>query len=271
MGSYLTEIQKAGIEPNFYCSPEYLARAGAEEQLNDEHIWMEEAGGGHLLFPALRWHGHEVGFKLSDWTPPGKDIWSDFAGWTPSDVGEWTPTFLDYEYKYNPLRFKNMEGKKWKTFRKNVRKWPLRRGQGRYETLTWAGAGAGPSPYDAEIGDLLLAWILDKGTTDIHDGDVMVDFVQNGYNRAVLIHPKDGVVGINVWDYTYCSINFRYSIARPGEPFLSDYLRLLFYLSIAYDGRMVNDGGSLDIPSLDKYKRKLNPSRIRTVNTWRRK
>ena len=95
-----------------------------------------------------------------------------------------------------------------------------------------------------------------------------------GEHRVVLLNKAGEIVGVNIWDENWMNVNFRYSIVRP-EPFLADYMRLLFYtdrrmLARAQNGIYVNDGGVLDRPSLKQYKDKLNPLRVREVRSWSR-
>ena len=79
------------------------------------------------------------------------------------------------------------------------------------------------------------------------------------------------VLGLVGWDRNYEYTNFRYVLSRPGEAFLDEYARLLFYTdSEIHRGLLVNDGGTLDNPNLERFKDKLNPISKRRVKTWRR-
>lgn len=267
MDLYLRKIKELRIDTNFWCSQEYLSFAGAVEKKNDHFVWLEDPDAGLLFFPSI---DLRYGF-LSPYNPEHLTIWSDFAGFSPVFPAfhrfPYRPEFLDYEYLYWPNNFQNMRGGRWKVFRKNVRKWPRRNRCWRYELATKHSRRE-----EADILELVAAWLEAIGIDKVHDGDVMIKFAVGGEYRA-LLYRKDQLVGMNVWDYSPTDrINFRYSIALPGEDFLSDYLRFLFYTSppVRCWGLTVNDGGALDNPGLKKYKEKLNPIRIRTVQTWRR-
>jgi len=57
---------------------------------------------------------------------------------------------------------------------------------------------------------------------------------------------------------------YRYCIADPDEPFLDEFMRLLFYQRNAA-GKLVIDGGVLGRPGLERFKDKLNPVKKRPV------
>jgi hypothetical protein len=86
-----------------------------------------------------------------------------------------------------------------------------------------------------------------------------------------LINNDSGkVLGINIWDLNDTYINYRYCFCS-NEPFLSEYMRLLFYTDpeILSTGKLVNDGGCLGNDNLKAFKKKLNPISVREVSSYR--
>ena len=53
-----------------------------------------------------------------------KKIWSDFDNLQLGGINDRKSQFLDWEYIFDPNSFKDLSGKKWEVFRKNIRKWP---------------------------------------------------------------------------------------------------------------------------------------------------
>lgn len=267
MDWYLKEMTTRRIEPNFWCSREYLKHAGAVEKVNGDLVWIEDPDTGDLLFPAM-----SLTKGLVAWSPDNRAVWSDFYGGAPFRTAyDWRPEMLDREFIYDPVDFLNLKGGKWKVFRKNVRKWPRRNEGSRYVHLNPTDTGEGK--YYNAISALVLKWLDTVGEGKVHDGNVLVKFCLYGCCRAVLLR-GDEVVGLNVWDFSPGGrINFRFTISLPDEPFLSDYLRLLFYTDkpVVLSDKWVNDGGCLDNDGLERYKRKLNPIRTRVVNGWTKK
>lgn len=195
---------------------------------------------GDLMFPPVLLQGE--GFGEAD------KFWADF----PEHPGR---DFLDYEYIYDSKDFLKMEGGKWAVFRKNSRKFPNRIG----EELTYSYGRISAK----KIGNLLDSW-MDRFAL-IHDGEILIDYIFDGESRKGLIEVESGkLYGLNVWDENFRYINFRYCICQ-GIPFLSEYLRLLFYQDMVSKGKLVNDGGSLDNPALKSFKEKMNPCSIREV------
>jgi hypothetical protein len=196
-------------------------------------------------------------------------IWSDFEG---VEVEGAEPHFLDYEYLYDPWDFRELTGGRWKTFRKNINRWERDTAANRIGYASAPSSMLMSSRMKWEIEELIIAWMKDRPEKEtIHDDEVMLDYLLNGTNRAGLF--RDGrLVGMNVWDHSWAFINFRYSICLP-EPGLADYLRWRFYTdeAIKLSGKLVNDGGVLDKPSLKFYKDRLNPKKVRKVYSWKRK
>ena len=119
--------------------------------------------------------------------------------------GKWIHSaFLDHQYVYDPYQFNNPEGKKWKTYRKNIRKFPERC------------PNVGPQVYhklelgeqELEIEFMLLQWSEGK---ELYDPEVMVQFLFYGKNRWGLFVDGD-LVGVNVGDENHKHRIFRYCL-----------------------------------------------------------
>jgi hypothetical protein len=261
---YLKQLQSLGIDPNFWCSEEYFQKAGLKEHRvrDGGTVYMSDPATDWCVLPPINPHS---GY-LHWWRGPER-IWSDLPGFEPEGYDK---TFLDYEYIYDPRAFIDMSGGKWMTFRKNSRKWARRDGHaGSYTTALLA------PPSQEEIEELLVSWLGTLGEQEVHDDEVLLKYAFEGQNRICLWDQENNLAGMNIYDRNWKYINFRYSICRP-EPFLAEYMRLLFYnshvaLGAAQNGVMVNDGGVLDRPSLKRFKDKMNPLKVREVHSWEMK
>lgn len=257
---YLEELEKRKIDPNFWTSEEYFQKAGLKMMYENGWLFMEE--GGVAVVPPL---------PIEPSAPFSREVWSDFHPTeAPPFFGPLISTFLDFEYIYDPLHFNNMEGARWSVFRKNCRKWPQRNiGKIEYKRVPNLCPG---------IYELAVNWLTsmdNAGQKEIHDGEVLLAYLYKGFNRKGLW--LDGkLMGVNIWDTNYKFINYRYCICQPDQPFLSEYLRWLFYtdrviqLNRKQTGRLVNDGGVLDRPALKSFKDKMNPFHVRPVHSWKR-
>lgn len=253
-------MKKHKIEPNFWCSTEYLKLSGLTQKTEMGWVWIEDKD--QWIFPPIH-VSKGIGYQRSlyNFVP----IWSDFEGFNCEDkVSE----FLDYEFIYDPKNFLDLKGKKWTKFRKNIRKWPRRNGKPPYEKIDPC-----EQSLKSSIDDLLVSWLIHKGSNKfIHDSELLLNYVHNAKHRAILLHPKSGILGLNVWDHSWKYVNYRFMICRP-EPFLDEYMRYLFYTSeeIQNSGKLINDGGCLDNAGLKKFKNTLNPVKIREVKSWKPK
>lgn len=249
---YLQLLERLEIEPNFWCSEEYFQKAGLKEETRGDLVGIFDEN--TLVYPPL----HPVnGITWGKGFPD--QIWSDFVGFEPKAES----TFLDYEYIYDPNHFLDMKGRKWMVFRKNSRKFSREK-----SGLVYLKKGL--EKYGRKIQDLFISWLSRlEENTEIHDSKVMEKFILEGLNRRILVDGNCMVYGLNVWDENYMYINFRYCICE-NLPYLSEYMRLLFYIDMASKGKLVNDGGILDNPKLKFFKDKLNPINIREVKSWRR-
>ncbi|OQC75334.1 MAG: hypothetical protein BWX44_00065 [Spirochaetes bacterium ADurb.Bin001] len=235
---YLERAFQMTISPNFWLTKEYLSfqKDMVLKELKG-WIWLQE--GEWAVFPPL---------PSLDYTPslvpPKLKIWSDFGNYSLGSELE----FLDWEYTYHSRDFSDMRGKKWAVFRKNSRKWPQRNNNWAYTVH---------APPNKQIEALLIKWLCKKSNEEIEDAETLLWFVFNGTRRAFLYHHEE-LIGINIWDECYFSnyVVYRYVIVNPDEPFLDEFMRLLFYQNVqAY----VIDGGVLGRPGLERFKDKLNP------------
>jgi hypothetical protein len=252
---YFELLENLGIEPNFFCSDEFFEKAGFEIVEEEDAYWVEYEGG--IMFPPIP-------IDFFDFREYSK-IWLGLDG-IEKPQG-WHSTFFDYEFIYNPAHFANMWGGEWRTFRKNVRKFPSRYpASTNYLTLH----NDNFVPTDEEIMALFTSWLDSTHKEEIHDPDIILDYLLGGDNRGFLIDENGKLLGINCWDYNWKFINFRFCFHNCNYPFLSEYLRFLFFTDpeIAQDGRLVNDGGSLGSEALFSFKEKLNPVLIRSMFSW---
>jgi len=197
-------------------------------------------------------------------------VWSDLPGFA-AVAGPSEAIPLDLEYLYDPRSFLDMKGKSWAVFRKNVRKFPDRyKGGTEYNWIDFYDLRR--DRREEKIGSLLEEWLEDRPDQEIHDSQLMIDYLFRGWRRKVLWNTSSNqLLGINVWDENWKYVNFRFSICR-NTPFLSEYMRYLFYTdkTILNPNKLVNDGGVLDNDSLKRFKDKLNPISVRQVNSWKR-
>jgi hypothetical protein len=168
----------------------------------------------------------------------------DFEGYQGAGVSH----FWDYEFIYRAGDFNTLDGGKWKTFRKNVRK--------------VANQDPVYRPFNTlEAMEILVDWADEKGYVD--DFETMLDYLPTVQCWGLTIEGRP--VGFNAWDRNWRFVNYRYCITR--VPYVSEYLRLMFYNSFP-DDTMVNDGGTLGYAELERFKRKLNPREIRIRREW---
>ena len=267
---YLTRLQTLNLIPNFWISQEYFEKAGIKESSwvapNGTHyiILTQE---GHIMFPPLDQEG--IGHNLFNVMRSYMNIWAGLPTTKPVDWyagGRFVSEFLDFNFIYDPKDFLGMEGKRWQTFRKNVRKWPRNNPMSGYRDIN-----PECERTEEQIRELLINWLGAMGEdTEIHDDEVLFKYAFEGQNRKGVFNRMGELVGLNIWDENYKFINYRFCICR-NEPFLSEYMRYRFYRDpeIQAKGKLVNDGGSLDRDELERFKRKLNPIEIYDIFTWK--
>jgi hypothetical protein len=248
---YLNLMKKMGIDPNFYVSEPYLRLSNVDCFIEHGVTWVEV--GDWKLFPPLIYDMNTVIV-----VPEFDKIWTDFASnFTFSSV---FLTFFDWEYIFNPNSFKDLSGKKWEVFRKNIRKWPR-------NNPNWIYTGH----INKEECLKLLGYWLDEKSETAQDAELMIKFIENDEGIEKMCLYKDGkLVAINIWDENYKYVNYRYCIVDHTEPFLDEFVRYLFYtdLVILKTGKLVNDGGTVGNIGLERFKDKLNPIRKRKVYSY---
>jgi hypothetical protein len=241
---YISLLESKKITPNWWCSEEYFQKAGLNIVVeNNEVVILDD---DQQMFPSVSLNNNQT------WGRNANGFWADFIEYPGKE-------FLDYEYIYDPKDFLNMSGNKWMTFRKNSRKFSNRCED---KGLIYS------DKFDQKkLETLLLQWIERIPGDEIHDAETMTKFLIEGKNRKALTDSEGKVFfGINIWDENFKFINYRYCMCM-GVPFLSEYMRLLFYTDeeIQNKNKLVNDGGSLDRPELERFKDKMNPINKRQI------
>lgn len=256
---YLEILEKLKIIPNFFISESYL-NFHKEIELWKRWDLVYAVSGDALIFPpvVIPTKNNTAFYGLSHY----KEIWCDWES-KPYMVEDWSNKpvlFLDWEYIYDPKHFMDLSGGKWKTFRKNINKWPSRNSDFIYTDKR-------PDPY--KIADLLLKWINNREV--VYDAEYLVELATNDKITDVFItylYKRDRtLVAMNIADQNWFYINYRWCITDPDEPYLEEFTRLLFYRSMINMGKLVNDGGSLGYPGLERFKDKLNPIKKLIRNT----
>lgn len=265
MDLYLRALKAHNIDPNFWISQEYFDFAKFKEIVVsvcrvDKLIAVTSDETKQFIFPPISLlygcRGITECFE--------NGVWSDFSN--ASYYKSTNHELLDLEYLYDPKNFNNMIGKRWAVFRKNVRKWP-RENDGKFvyrklDQFT-------PAEVHHGIKNLLIKWL--EKHEDIQDSEALLYYALHGEDRSILFRTdRREIVGINCWDSNWKYINFRWSICKK-DPFLNEFMRYLFYTDpeIQKQNKMVNDGGVLDNPNIKAFKNKMNPIRVREVNSWK--
>lgn len=238
---YLSCLKRAGIEPNFFQSHEYLTHKDLD--------WVEGPTpglGGFVEPEEFCWFICPLRDDV-----PALDC-PCWAGQPEEERPE--PSFLvDQQIIYDPKNFLDLSGGDWVVFRRNIRKWTSRhKGLVTYDPLEEG------TEVDASA-NLLEKWAHGR---ELEDVETLLRFAMFGKNRWAL--RLDGeLVGLNVADENYQYINYRLAVDR-GDPFLQEYLRYLFYTSLWVIGRdkLVNDGGCLGSAGLLRFKMKLRPVKV---------
>lgn len=242
---YWEALAKSRIWPNFWMTEEYAEIAELEWHQNGSEFGYKEPGQPGWIFPPLKGNT----FATEDY------VWAGFPHDIPQPPSE-DFIFLDKMYIYYAPDFLNLEGSKWKVFRKNIKKYPAKNPSLCYRKLE-------QGEQEDEITDMLLNWAKGKQIADVV---TMISFLLYGSKRWGLFN-QDKLVGINVGDENTMHAVYRYCI-DDGSPFLNEYMRYLFFTSPWVQmKRWVNDGGNMGFESLAKFKEKLNPTIILSVYT----
>ena len=260
---YLDKLKEFEIEPNFFCSLEYFQKSGCQESHNNLILGVWDAEGNALL-PMI-----DLNHKSLHGYIPDNGIWADLPGYQPLYYNQATgqSRFMDYQYIYDPKQFLDMQGGQWAVFRKNSRKFPRRYGEDRLQFAT------DMDPFRVEVFSTDVIKNFDVDT--IYDPAVMIRYLFFGMNRLfILDNCSLRILAVSIWDENYKYINYRFCLCQ-DEPFLSEYARLKFYEYMAQNtnncnpkGKLINDGGVLDKPSLKAFKDKMNPLKIDKIHSW---
>lgn len=244
---FLNKMEECGIVPNFYMSQAYLSVfSDIKCFTKNGFYWCED--NDWILFPPFHESGTTKTFYIH------KPVWCDYESeWSLSSRNnEVRLKFLDYEYIYDPKNFLNLKGGKWETFRKNSRKW--KKNNPDYSYIL--------DVDDSELPELLLSWLVERENT-VEDEMVFYHlcFFSKHSVKKYLTNGSGELIGVNIYDFNHHYINYRICLTKPGERYANEFLRYLFYTDhlIINSNKLVNDGGCLGIPSLEKFKDKLNP------------
>jgi len=269
-GCYLTNMNRLGLVPNFYCSKAYLYACKAT-LLEVEGWWIvKDVPNDIIMLPPIPMDRKNVGEPLPDY--PIDIIWSDTPGMSHEVLAGiiqgncLEPHFLDWQYVYDPKNFLKLEGGQWHTLRKNIR-----HARNEYPELYLVPFQG----YLNQIKKLVGDWIVERKDT-IQDAETIAEYlIFNPPDKCeirALVDIHGNVKGVLAWDYNWKYINFRYCITE-SLPYLNEYARYLFYVSeeILKDGRKVNDGGIVDTPGLEFFKDRMNPYSKTPIHSWRKK
>lgn len=246
-------MPKLGINPPFWFSEEYFQAAGWKIQNKDGFTQIIEERLD--IFPRFTQKG-----IYSQEKP--KEIWCGLGECPPN----YFKKFLDYEYVYDPKQFLNLSGGQWTLFRKKINKFYAKYPEMRYT-------------HEVDFSDLLSlveSWIENKKEETIEEGDIIIHYLANIPKKSKQIkgiYYQKELIGVNIWDKNWKYINFRYSFGNPKFEAVNYALRHLFYtdLLILNTGYFVNDGGTLNNPTLEFFKDHLNPVQKNKLYSWIRK
>jgi len=249
-------LEENKIKPTFWMSEEYFEKAKFKVKAGAQGMSVRDEF-GILVFPLILYSG-----KIVDCA-----CWSSFVG---NVFPKYSAVFVDYEFIYNPKDFKDMSGGRWSAYRKNVNRFKKRNPIVFYEHRQ----SYFYKNQQQKIVNIFVDWLLSKEKEFIiEDDEVILEYIVRGENQKILWNDKAEIIGVNIWDENYKYINFRYSFCDKRQAYLSEYLRYLFYTDpeIVNKNKLVNDGGVLGFPSLYKFKNKMNPMEINTINGWEMK
>jgi len=258
---FLKRIEELGWRPSFYCSRAYLeAVQPAVDIINGWLILTDE---GVCMFPPVPMTTSVL--YEGDFSRWPDFIWSDMEGCIMPD--NYQKEKLDFQYLYDPDDFTTLEGKKWAIFRKNSKKWE-RRHKSNLMIVPW-------SDIDPEEMAVFIGEWLESKADDFQDADIMLKYLFQSNSKEVhafcILDNNENIKAILAYDINWTYVNFRYCMTKPGEDFLAEAIRLLFYKELMFGNDMlVNDGGVVDNPQLEWFKDRLNPVEKKTVYSWRR-
>lgn len=234
-------------------SESYLTLSKVQLMERNGWLWLKDKY--WVLFPALPPE------PITTEAPEIDRIWALFSNDTSMNIHY---HFLDWQYLFRPSDFLNMNGHRWEVFRKNSRKWSNRNPDWKYTA---------DKPTDSEAGLLIAEW-LEQKRNDVHDGELLAWFAHFNTDlpifRKYLYNKSGELVAINAWDENWMFVNYRVCIVKIGEPFLDEFIRLLFYTDPFVIGmnKIVNDGGTLGHEGLERFKDKMNPFQKTRIYSW---
>lgn len=240
---YLTALEENDFySPNFWCSEEYWEKAGWKERMYEDALYVIDEKGDRML-PTFEDMGTGK-YECLHFVHPYWAGFSEFLEKVPdiSIAGE-HQKFLDYEIIYDPKNFLRLEGKKWKLFRKNLK---------RFEKEVKESSGIQTICDEVKIDKFVDDWTMENAGKTFYDPEIILKYLLQGKNRFFIMGNKSKkLYSICAWDENWKYVNFRYCMCR-SMPGLSDYSRFLFYYTMAlrHPYKLVNDGGTLGSESL---------------------
>jgi len=250
--TYLQLLRESYLIPNFWCADAYWRHAGWEETQESvcaiQALKVINQETREPMLPTLL--GGPASRRVAMFGP----YWASFfsSNLCPSDK------FLDYNFLYSPARFLDLSGGEWTMTRKNLRWCEQDLGEmAELEVLT--------QDRQDVLWQFLDQWGAEHEGEQFYEADVMLRYLAalEGESVLALIGKQSRLPkAILLWDENWWAINFRYCLTLKGVRGLSDYARVAFYRWLNHrtgEIKFVNDGGSLDRPSLFDYKMRLNP------------
>lgn len=231
---------KTNLIPNFWMSEDYI-QAGMFQEI-EEGSWIWLMDGDVQIFPKINKNTGFISIEDTWCLPIG--VFGDF---------------LDYNFIYDCKKFLDLSGKKFESFRKNIKKAENRLNKKLEYCLC---------DNSCDVLPVFTSWLEKREDSEIiQDGDVILNFLKNGLGTVKILTDGNEIYGFTVSDENKRYVNFRYcfTVSNHKELFLSELLRYLFFMDNLENGKLINDGGCLDNQNLYRFKLKLNPISIFTV------
>lgn len=216
----------------------------------DGWIWIEMDK--YCILSPIPLYGKTYIPPNAEFVPSVKSIWAGFPEFDDTFSHYADKVFLDYQYIFDPLHFATMQGGMWETFRKNSRKVLKTNPVVQYLSQPLN---------EEEVWHFIGCWIENKEDT-VEEGLFLADFAFFSKNDRIgrkFLYLNGVLAAINAWDSNYMYINYRVCMCDETVPYISEFARLQFYQQWFYSDTLVNDGGCLGSPSLEKFKDKMNP------------
>jgi hypothetical protein len=197
-----------------------------------------------FLFPAIDTTLGMVNYDVN--------IEIDFEGYQDSEKSS---EFFDYEFLYRPIDFLNLSGGCWKVFRKNVRRFKRNSCDLSYHEI-----------HPTTFKKFFVSWLSNRES--FYEPEKVLRWADHYNVHLFGLFDCGKLIGANGYDWNFRFVNFRYSFAIPEIFGSSEYLRYMFYLMLSDGQFVVNDGGSVGMESLYKFKMKLNPVSVLKRYSW---